>query len=189
MSTELWTVIGLIVAGLFGGGGIAAIYKMRGEGAKIVVDAAQGAVVVQSGVITDLTKQISDLRTDHQAEIEELQTNHRTLKERLDVAERRASTAEQTAESAVERATIAEALAAEAEQRMRLAEFQRDAAIQVNIELKGRVEYLEGEVKGMIRRRREELAEPSIPPGVPEDRRHELEEGSDPEEGTDDFGE
>jgi hypothetical protein len=52
-------VVGIIVA-LLGGGGLAALLKTGREGSRIVVDAAQGAVVVQSGVIGDLRDQLID---------------------------------------------------------------------------------------------------------------------------------
>ncbi|HEY2455583.1 MAG TPA: hypothetical protein VGI71_23810 [Scandinavium sp.] len=52
-------IVGVIIA-IFGGGGLAALIRARPEGSKIVVDAAQGAVIVQSGVITDLRHQLRD---------------------------------------------------------------------------------------------------------------------------------
>lgn len=56
-------IVGIIVAA-FGGGGVAALFKLRGESAKIVVDAASGAVVVQSGVIDELREEIAELRRE-----------------------------------------------------------------------------------------------------------------------------
>lgn len=53
--------VGVIIA-LGGGGGLAALLRSGREGSRIVVDAAQGAVIVQSGVITDLRGQIDGLR-------------------------------------------------------------------------------------------------------------------------------
>lgn len=51
----------LAIIGFFFGGGLIAYLRLRKEGPKIIVEAAQGAVVVQSGVIATLEKQISDL--------------------------------------------------------------------------------------------------------------------------------
>ncbi len=54
-----WTaaIVGLIVA-VFGGGGLTAYLRLRAEGPRIVVQAAQGAVIVQSSVIDDLQEQM-----------------------------------------------------------------------------------------------------------------------------------
>lgn len=57
---DLWPVIGILAAGLFGGGGIYALIKVRPEAGQIVVSAAQGAVVVQTTVIDNLTKRLGD---------------------------------------------------------------------------------------------------------------------------------
>lgn len=57
----LSVLIAFIVA-IFGGGGLTALIKSRSEGSKIVVEAAQGAVVVQSGVIESLRIELNDLR-------------------------------------------------------------------------------------------------------------------------------
>ena len=54
-------VVPLILA-LAGGGGFVAWRRLRTEGPKILIEAAQGAVIVQSGVIEDLRQQIADLR-------------------------------------------------------------------------------------------------------------------------------
>jgi peptidoglycan hydrolase CwlO-like protein len=77
--TENWiSVLVALVIGVFGGGGIATILKAKPETTKILVDAAQGAVVVQSGVIDslqeNLTKQHEELEKA-QAEILELRTH------------------------------------------------------------------------------------------------------------------
>lgn len=70
-------VIGLIIA-LGGGGGLAALLRSRADGSRIVVDAAQGAVIVQSGVIGDLRGQIAELRAQL-AEISTLRGRVREL--------------------------------------------------------------------------------------------------------------
>ncbi len=54
-------VIPIIIA-LFSGTGFVAWRRLRTEGPKIIIEAAQGAVIVQSGVIEDLRDQIADLR-------------------------------------------------------------------------------------------------------------------------------
>lgn len=80
----LSVLIAAIMA-LFGGGGIVAYLKNRSEAPKILVDAAQGAVVVQSSVITSLREdlnsaraEISELRS-HMAELNSLRSRVREL--------------------------------------------------------------------------------------------------------------
>lgn len=65
--TALWQVL-VALAGLLGAG--VAVFKIRPERTNIIVTAAQGAVVVQSGVIDDLREQIEYLeqRQDAQGE-------------------------------------------------------------------------------------------------------------------------
>lgn len=70
-------VVGVIIA-LGGGGGLTALVLSGRQGSRIVVDAAQGAVVVQSGVITDLRAQIAELRAQL-AEISTLRGQVREL--------------------------------------------------------------------------------------------------------------
>jgi hypothetical protein len=59
-----------IIIGLIGGGGllsgIYAILKLRPEAGQIVVTAAQGALVVQAGVIDDLNDEIKRLKQVNQ---------------------------------------------------------------------------------------------------------------------------
>lgn len=43
-------------------GGIVALVKVRPESGRMIVEAAEGAVVVQSGVITALRDELADLR-------------------------------------------------------------------------------------------------------------------------------
>ena len=78
-----WIVAG--VAAILGGGGITALLRSGKEGSRILVDAAQGAVVVQSGVITTLREdlqsahaEIAELRA-HMAEISDLRGQIRDL--------------------------------------------------------------------------------------------------------------
>ncbi len=55
-------IVGAILAAAFGGGGYAVLRNAGREGSKIIVDAAQGAVIVQSGVIKDLNDQLDEQR-------------------------------------------------------------------------------------------------------------------------------
>lgn len=79
--------VGIIVA-LLGGGGLAALIRSGREGSKIVVDAAQGAVVVQSRVIADLQTQLKEAQariaemTIHLGELDKLREENRQLRER-----------------------------------------------------------------------------------------------------------
>jgi len=63
------------------GGALVAFLRLRKEGPKIIVEAAQGAVVVQSGVIDDLREQIDSLRT-RLSEADALQRRVRELERR-----------------------------------------------------------------------------------------------------------
>lgn len=88
----LSVLIAAIMA-LFGGGGIAALIKTRSEAPKILVDAAQGAVVVQSGVIESLRDdlkaaraEITELRT-HMTELNTLRNKVRNLEDKNRVLE------------------------------------------------------------------------------------------------------
>ena len=69
--TNWLDVLIAVIIGAFGAGGVVAFMKLRSENTKILVDAAQGAVVVQSGVIESLR---ADLQTAHE-EIKELRTH------------------------------------------------------------------------------------------------------------------
>ena len=53
------------IIGLFGGGGLVALLRMPADRGKVVIDAAQGAVVVQSGVIDALQEEIARLRLEN----------------------------------------------------------------------------------------------------------------------------
>lgn len=74
---DAYQVAGLIVTILFGGGGMIAWFKLRGENTRVLVSAAEGAVLVQTNVIENLESQnkqraadIAELRKD----VERLQT-------------------------------------------------------------------------------------------------------------------
>jgi cell division protein FtsB len=49
-----------IILALLGSGAVVAFFRARPEGSKIIVDAAQGAVIVQGNVMADLRKQLDD---------------------------------------------------------------------------------------------------------------------------------
>jgi hypothetical protein len=74
-----------IILALLGSGALVAFFRARPEGSKIIVDAAQGAVVVQSGVIEDLRDQLTEARKqlaefhELQAEVGRLRREVRTL--------------------------------------------------------------------------------------------------------------
>ena len=52
----------IALAGIFAGGGLVALFKVGPQRKHIVVNAAEGAVVVQSGVLKDLREEISRLQ-------------------------------------------------------------------------------------------------------------------------------
>lgn len=85
--------VGGILIALFGGGGVAALIKVRQGGPNVIVSAAQGAVIVQAGVIDDLQDQLSDARDQikelrtHIAELSELRAENRRLRKRQGVLE------------------------------------------------------------------------------------------------------
>jgi hypothetical protein len=119
--------VALVVA-LFGGGGIIALLKLRGENSRIVVDAAQGAVIVQSSVIEDLRQQVAGQGGRIKA-----------LEDRTKAAEKRAEDAEK------------------AHRQSELARYdlirERDLLIRANVEMQDvnsnlelRVAHLESEV-------------------------------------------
>lgn len=113
-------IVGLLTL-LFGGGGLIVYLRLPSENAKNVVGAAQGAVIVQAGVIDSLNVQmiaqaaaIATLRTDVQ--------------------------------EAVARSAAAEARAEAAERRAVEAERHRDRLLRANSDLRARVDHLEQEV-------------------------------------------
>jgi hypothetical protein len=76
-----------IVSSIIGSGGLVtaavAFYKLRSETNKITVDAAEGAVIVQSGVITSLNSEIRRLKE----ELEEERKENVELRVRLSAVE------------------------------------------------------------------------------------------------------
>lgn len=69
--TSPWfTGLVALIVGLGGGGGLAALIKLRPERGRIVIDAAQGAVVVQATVIDDLQDELARVKAELAAERE-----------------------------------------------------------------------------------------------------------------------
>jgi tetrahydromethanopterin S-methyltransferase subunit G len=89
-------IVGIAIA-ILGAGGIAAILKAPKENARIIVDAAQGAVVVQSGVLQDVQRRLDDV-----------EDRARQAEERAMYAERRAQEAETRLQMEISRALAAE---------------------------------------------------------------------------------
>lgn len=63
-SPVLYVVVSVIV-GVAGGGGLAQLIRVSSDRSRVMVDAAQGAVIVQTSVITDLREEINRLRQDN----------------------------------------------------------------------------------------------------------------------------
>lgn len=74
MMTTLEGIIAAVTV-VGGGGGIVALFKMRPEVARVAVSASEGAVIVQTGVITNLNNEIERL--------------HRELKEEREICDKR----------------------------------------------------------------------------------------------------
>jgi tetrahydromethanopterin S-methyltransferase subunit G len=115
MNSNTATLVVTLLVAVIGAGGIAAIIKAPKENARIIVDAAQGAVVVQSGVLQDVQRRLDD------------------VEERARQAEQRAMYAEQRAQEAETRLQreISRALAAEQERdrlRHRVESLERKVA-------------------------------------------------------------
>lgn len=86
-----WQIALALVGLVGGGGGIVALFKMRPEVSRVVISSAEGAVVVQSGVITDLRNEISRLRT-------ELDEERRECEERIDAQDSEIAALRETVE-------------------------------------------------------------------------------------------
>ena len=68
---------------LGGGGGIISWFRLRNQNSKILVDAAQGAVVVQSSVIRDLKNELEDQKRKAETENAELKAEIAELRTHL----------------------------------------------------------------------------------------------------------
>lgn len=67
LAVDYAPIIAGVISFIFGGGlvtAIVALYKVKPEAGQIVVSAAQGALVVQTGVIENLQKEIIRLSTE-----------------------------------------------------------------------------------------------------------------------------
>lgn len=53
-----------VIGILLGGGGLTTLFRSRGEGSKLLVDAAQGAVVVQTAVMQSLRMELGEARSE-----------------------------------------------------------------------------------------------------------------------------
>ena len=71
MNPEIMQVLALLIGGSGLTAGVVAFFKMKPDIANISVKSAEGAVVVQSGVITSLTNEIKRLTEDLQEERDE----------------------------------------------------------------------------------------------------------------------
>lgn len=86
------TIIAVIIAVLGSGGligGIVALAKVRPESGRMIVEAAEGAVVVQSGVITELRNDLAEVREEAEREREECNARLEACGERIDRLEAR----------------------------------------------------------------------------------------------------
>jgi len=78
----------LMAAALLGSGGVAgmvvALLKVRPEGDRIIVDSARDVVVIQKGVIADLTSRIAQLERDYRDDIKVLKASLDAVKTERD---------------------------------------------------------------------------------------------------------
>lgn len=133
-----------LIVGLLGAGGIAgaivALLKVRPEAGQIVVDAAKGAVVIQSGVLEELRQERVADREEHKQELVAQEERHRQAMTRMG---KRLDDALGELAHLREEVSRCEALREELAQ----TKEQRDAAIREAQGLKERVATLETEVK------------------------------------------
>jgi predicted RNase H-like nuclease (RuvC/YqgF family) len=87
------SIINIVVAVLGAGGiagGVTALYKLRSEKDRIVVDASKGALIVQTGVIENLNKELLRVRAEAEQlrnELEKERELNRELRDRLEELE------------------------------------------------------------------------------------------------------
>lgn len=86
LSSDALTAWGAVLLALLGGGGIYGIFRVRPEAAQISVSAAQGAVIVQTGVIDSLREENKRL-ADRLSELERTSANVTQLQERVEFLE------------------------------------------------------------------------------------------------------
>lgn len=88
--------VGFIVAviiGVFGGGSLVTLMRVKVDRSRVIVSSAEGAVIVQSGVIDDLQDEIKRLqakvadlrkeRDEEAAELNVLRAENRSMRARL----------------------------------------------------------------------------------------------------------
>ena len=75
-------VAGLL--GIFGGGTVVALFRVNADKQRVIVDAAQGAVIVQTGVIDNLRDELHRV----QALLTNMQSENRALQQRMARLER-----------------------------------------------------------------------------------------------------
>lgn len=109
--TSPWvTLVVTVIAGACSGGGIVAAFRVKADRGKVVIETAQGAVIVQTGVMEELRKEltrlqseIAELRDERDAEVTRLRAEVAALRAGRDaeVAELRAEVARLRTEGAV----------------------------------------------------------------------------------------
>lgn len=71
ISGTLVTAVATLLVGLFGGGTLVALLRVTADRGKVVIEAAQGAVIVQTGVIEALQEELSRLKAARAVDREE----------------------------------------------------------------------------------------------------------------------
>jgi cell shape-determining protein MreC len=64
VTSPLVTAVVALIIGVCGGGGLAALLRIRADRGKVVIEAAQGAVIVQTSVIEDLHTELARVKAD-----------------------------------------------------------------------------------------------------------------------------
>jgi hypothetical protein len=75
------SVIATGIVGVFGGGTLVALFKVGADRSQILVKAAEGAVVVQSGVLDELREEIHRVKQDFREQVDHLQHDNDRLKQ------------------------------------------------------------------------------------------------------------
>lgn len=61
-----------LLVGLFGGGTLVALFRVNADRGKVVIEAAQGAVIVQTGVIEALQEELNRLKEERVTDRKEI---------------------------------------------------------------------------------------------------------------------
>ncbi len=75
-----------LMVGVFGGGSVVALFRVGADRGKVVIEAAQGAVIVQTGVIEALQEELNRLKEERavdRAEIARLRAENAALSTRV----------------------------------------------------------------------------------------------------------